>query len=72
MVLDAIQASVRSHSLDAILFPVDPVAHAPQIISEITTIFPPSVGAYVFGPMLKIGWGDPTLITVSLGLILGL
>jgi hypothetical protein len=72
MVLDAIQASVRSHSLDSILFPTDPVAHAPQIISQISTIFPPSVGVYVFGPMLKLGWGDPTVITVSLGLILEL
>jgi hypothetical protein len=70
--LDALQAGVRQGSLDAVLFPEDPVAHAPQIISEIATLFPPAMGSYVFGPMLQLSWGDPPLLTASLGLILEL
>ena len=70
MVTEALQAAVRAHHLDSILFPPDPVKDAPQIISEIQTIFPPAEGRYVFGPMLEIGWGTPTLITLEIGVIL--
>lgn len=70
MVPDALQAAVRAHHLDSILFPPDPVKDAPQIISDIQTIFPPSAGRYVFGPMLEISWGTPTLITLEIGVIL--
>jgi hypothetical protein len=70
MVTDALQAAVRAHHLDSILFPPDPVKDAPQIISDIQTIFPPASGRYVFGPMLEIGWGTPTLITLEIGVIL--
>jgi hypothetical protein len=70
MVTDALQAAVRAHHLDSILFPPDPVKDAPQIISDIQTIFPPAQGRYVFGPMLEIGWGTPTLITLEVGVIL--
>lgn len=70
MVTEALQAAVRAHHLDSILFPPDPVKDAPQIISDIQTIFPPAEGRYVFGPMLEIGWGSPTLITLEIGVIL--
>ena len=70
MVLDALQAAVRAHHLDSILFPPDPVKDAPQIISDIQTIFPPTAGRYVFGPMLEVGWGTPTLITLEIGVLL--
>lgn len=70
MVTDALQAAVRAHHLNSILFPPDPVADAPQIIGDIATIFPPAAGRYVFGPMLEIGWGTPTLLTIEVGVIL--
>ena len=70
MVIDALQAALQAHHLDSILFPPDPVADAPQIISDIRTIFPPMAGHYVFGPMLEVGWGTPTLITMELGVIM--
>jgi hypothetical protein len=70
MVLDALQAALRAHHLDSILFPPDPVADAPQIISDIRVIFPAADGRYVFGPMLEVGWGTPTLITLEIGVLL--
>ena len=70
LVPDALQAALRAHHLDSVLFPPDPVADAPQIISDIQAIFPPADGRYVFGPMLEIGWGTPTLITLQIGVIL--
>jgi hypothetical protein len=70
MVLDALRDAMRAHHLDSILFPPDPVQDAAQIISDIRTIFPPAQDRYVFGPMLEVGWGTPSLITLELGVIL--
>ena len=67
---DALHAGFRAHTLNNILFPPDPIANAPQIISNIESFFPPAEGRYMFGPMLEIGWGTPTLITLAVGVIL--
>jgi uncharacterized protein DUF6603 len=72
MVIEALQAGFRNHSVDHILFPEDPIANAAQIISDLRTIFPPARGRFVFGPMAIIGWGTPTLITIELGILLEL
>jgi hypothetical protein len=72
-VVQALQDGVHSGSVDHILFPDDPVAEAPQIISDLETIFPPTEGQYVFGPMAELGWGEPDpLIVAQLGIILTL
>ncbi|HXL91633.1 MAG TPA: DUF6603 domain-containing protein [Streptosporangiaceae bacterium] len=70
MVIDALQAGLRAHDLNNILFPADPINNAPQIISEIETFFPPAQGRYLFGPMFSIGWGTPTLLDFEVGVIL--
>lgn len=67
---DALHAGFRAHTLDSVLFPPDPIANAPQIISNIENFFPPAEARYLFGPMLEIGWGTPTLITLAIGVIL--
>ncbi len=70
MALDALRAGLRAHQLNSILFPSDPVDNAPQIISNLSSFFPPANGRYLFGPMFELGWGTPTLITLALGVIL--
>lgn len=70
MSIDALHAGFRAHTLNSILFPPDPVANAPQIISNIRSFFPVAPGRYVFGPMFELGWGTPTLITLAIGVIL--
>src|SRR5439155_18364772 len=72
MVVDALRNGVRDGSVNAILFPQDVVARAPQIISQLQTIFPPAEGRYVFGPMVKIGWGPNSILELSAGLVLEL
>jgi hypothetical protein len=67
---DALHAGFRANTLNSILFPPDPIANAPQIISNIENFFPPAEGRYLFGPMLELGWGTPTLITLAVGVIL--
>ena len=70
--VDALGSAVRSGSLDTILFPADPIAEAPVIIEEFRAIFPPADGSYVFGPIVRIGWGTPTLIEAQLGVVIQL
>src|SRR5690242_19419823 len=70
MAVDALHAGLRAHTLNSILFPLDPIANAPQIISNVRSFFPPANGRFVFGPMLELGWGTPTLITLAIGVIL--
>lgn len=68
--LDALQVGVRDGTLNSILFPTDVVANAPRIISDLKRVFQPHDGRFLFGPMGKLGWGTPTLISVEIGLLL--
>jgi hypothetical protein len=70
VVLESLAAGVRTGAVDGILFPVDPVANAPRIISDLRTIFPPLNDHFLIGPMAKLGWGTPTLISLALGIVI--
>jgi hypothetical protein len=72
MVIAELQAGIRAHATDDILFPQDPVKNAARIISDLQRFFPPRQSHYIFGPMALIGWGAPTLLTVKLGILLEL
>ena len=39
-------------------------------LGDLKAIFPPQEGIFLIGPMAKIGWGTPTLISLSLGVII--
>ena len=68
--LDALIAGVRNGSVSNIMFPRDIIANAPRIISDLRTIFPQREGTFLIGPMAKLGWGTPTLVSISLGVII--
>lgn len=70
MKLEAIEAGVRTGTLDAIMFPVDPVANAARIISDLEAVFPAARDRVVIGPMVMITWGVPTIITGELAIII--
>src|SRR5205814_4500308 len=69
---EGLEQVVRSGSLDHLLFPRNPVRDGPAIINDLATVFPASPNHFVFGPMAKLGWGTPTLITGKLGIVLEL
>ena len=72
--IEALQAGIKNRTLDGILFP-DPstlVANAPKIISDLQAVFPVQEGRFVVGPIVKIGWGSPTLLTADIGIFLEL
>jgi hypothetical protein len=70
MLADALRSGFRAHTLSSVIAPSDPIANAPQIISDIRNFFPVAVGRYIFGPIVGIGWGTPTLISLTVGVIL--
>lgn len=72
MMLDPLRDGVRDRSIEGILFPQDPLANAASLIGALQRIFPPAEGRFVFGPMVKVGWGPTQLITIEAALILEL
>ncbi|MDT0347464.1 DUF6603 domain-containing protein [Streptomyces litchfieldiae] len=70
MNLTALAEGVRSGAIESVMFPEDVVANAPRILSDLRAFFPPEEGTFLIGPMLKIGWGTPTLISISVGVII--
>lgn len=67
--LDILRDGVRTGAVEDIVFPTDIIANAPRIISDLKTIFPPQQNVFLVGPMAKFGWGEPSLVTLSLGII---
>src|SRR5262249_24004180 len=71
MMLDALVMGVRTGTLNSILFPQGVIiANAARIISDLRAIFPPRNDIFLIGPMAKLGWGSPTLISVSFGIVI--
>jgi uncharacterized protein DUF6603 len=69
MNLEALTLGVRTGAVESVMFPRDVVANAPRIISDLRTFFPVRAGTFLIGPMVKLGWGTPTLISASVGII---
>jgi hypothetical protein len=70
MRLEVIAGGIRDGGINSIMFPQNVVANAPKIISDLKKYFPVEEGTFLIGPMVKIGWGTPNLVTVSLGVII--
>ncbi|TDD39978.1 hypothetical protein E1287_02025 [Actinomadura sp. KC06] len=69
MDLAALAEGVVTGAVESVMFPRDVIANAPRIVSDLRRFFPPEEGRFLVGPMAKIGWGTPTLVSVSLGVI---
>ncbi len=67
---DRLRSGIKDKTLDSILFPKDIVKNANAIISNINQVFPVKKDRFLIGPMAKIGWGTPTLLTIDLGVII--
>jgi hypothetical protein len=70
--LNALAEGIRTNAVKNILFPENVIANISRIISDIKQFFPPQPDHFVVGPMAKLGWGTPSIITVELGLLLDL
>lgn len=70
MKLQPLAEGVRTGGVNGIMFPTNVVENAPKIISDLRKYFPAEQDKFLIGPMAKLGWGTPALITVSLGIII--
>ena len=69
---DVLRDGLKTGTLNSVLFPPDPLRNAPQIFSDLRRVFPPTAGRHVFGPMVQLRWGSPTLLTLDLALLVEL
>jgi Family of unknown function (DUF6603) len=72
LVVAALADGIRTNAIKSILFPENVVAHISRIISDIKQFFPPQADHFLVGPMAKLGWGTPSIVTLELGLLLDL
>ncbi|WP_280252752.1 DUF6603 domain-containing protein [Nocardia abscessus] len=70
MNLQALSEGIRSGAIDSVMFPRDIVANASKFISDLRTFFPAREDRFLIGPMVKLGWGTPTLVNASVGIII--
>lgn len=70
MDVNVLRGGVKDGTTRSLLFPEDPVRNATQIVSDLRNAFPPAAGAHVFGPMARLGWGTPTIVTADIGVLL--
>ena len=68
--VEALREGLAQRSLDAVLFPRDPVRNAGTLLATLERVFPSQRGSYFFGPILRITWGTPAIITADLALII--
>ena len=68
---EALRDAVYNGSLRSILFPPDPIQNARQIINDLEAFFPSRNNCYVFGAMVKLGWGGAKpLVKAEVGIFL--
>jgi hypothetical protein len=72
LVVSALADGIRTNAIKSILFPENVVANIARIISDIKQFFPPQTDHFLVGPMAKLGWGTPSIVTLELGLLLNL
>ena len=71
--VDALRAGVHGGSLDDLLFPADPVGHAPQLVQALSGFFPAAPGRFLIGPMIQLQWGTPLpILTAEIGVLVEL
>lgn len=68
--VEALRTGLRDNTLDGLLFPADPVTEAPRLIRDLERVFPARRARHLFGPIGKLGWGTPMLVTADIGLVL--
>ena len=69
----ALANGLKSDVVGQLLFPADPVAAAPQILTQLGTIFPPKAGGFVIGPIAELGWGSQAgFLKARIGVVLSL
>jgi hypothetical protein len=68
---EGLKEAFKNHSLDAFLFPENPIRDAVKIIESIQTIMPPREDYHIFGPMVQMFWGGSVrLVEFEVGIFI--
>ena len=67
---DAMREVLFAGRMDDLMFPADPIGSASQILDDMAAIMPPDAGQHIIGPVVRISWGQPQLIDITLGVML--
>ncbi|MFL5740212.1 MAG: DUF6603 domain-containing protein [Flavisolibacter sp.] len=68
---DGLRAGIKDKTLDSILFPKDVIKNITKIVADLKRVFPATDNdSFLIGPMVKIGWGSPSLVTAEIGVII--
>lgn len=70
--VDELAGALRTGAADALLFPDDILDDPDALLDSLDHWFPLRDGTTVVGPVLAIGWGSPTIITIQLGVIVAI
>lgn len=70
VMIEALKEGIRTGAVESVMFPQNVVANAPRIISDLKKFFPVKADIFLIGPMAKIGWSTPPLVSLSLGVII--
>ena len=66
---NAVRAALPTGQLKHLLFPADPVRHAPEILAPLARFFPARKDSYLVGVLVRLTFGRPPRITLDLALI---
>jgi hypothetical protein len=72
MDVDAARGDLRSGDFTRAMFTDNPAQNAPTILSALNKYYPTQNDTFIFGPMGRINWGTPALISLELGLFMQL
>jgi len=65
----ALFAAASSGDMSRLMFPTDLAGEADHLLPVLSACFPRSAGSIVVGPVLKLGWGTPTLVAATVGVL---
>lgn len=65
----AVRAALPTGQLKHLLFPADPVRHAPEILAPLASFFPALRDSYLVGVLVRLIFGRPPKVTLDLALI---
>jgi len=67
--VDALALGLRAGAADAVLFPDNPAEDALTLLGNLDQWFPLADGSTVVGPVVRIGWGVPELVSAQVGVM---
>jgi hypothetical protein len=69
---DALAPALRTGAADALMFPENGLDDIELVLDNVDAWFPISQGTTTFGPICRLTWGVPVLVTADLGVFLAI